>query len=38
MGIDPEGPLPNPMGQDLKVMPDEVPGFGKDYGRLKEIM
>jgi hypothetical protein len=38
MGIDPEGPLPNPMGQDLKVMPDDVPGFGKDNGRLKEIM
>jgi hypothetical protein len=30
MGIDPEGPLPNPLGQDLKVMPDDVPGFGKD--------
>lgn len=38
MGIDPEGPMPNPMGQDLKVMPDDVPGFGKDNGRLKEIM
>jgi acetyl esterase/lipase len=37
MGIDPEGPLPNPMGQDLKVMPDVVPGFGEDFGRLKEL-
>lgn len=38
MGIDPEGAMPNPMGQDLKVMPDVLPGFGKDNGRLKEIM
>jgi hypothetical protein len=38
MGIDPEGPLPNPLGQDLRVMPDDVPGFGKDEGRLREIM
>jgi hypothetical protein len=38
MGIDPEGPLPNPLGQDLKVMPDDVPGFEKDNGRLREIM
>lgn len=38
MGIDPEGPLPNPLGKDLKVMPDEVPGFEKDHGRLREIM
>lgn len=38
MGIDPEGPLPNPLGQGLRVMPDDVPGFGKDEGRLREIM
>jgi hypothetical protein len=38
MGIDPEGPMPNPMGQDLKVMPDDLPDFGTDEGRLKEIM
>lgn len=38
MGIDPEGNLPNPMGRDLKVMPEDVPGFGKESTRLKEIM
>jgi hypothetical protein len=37
MGIDPDGPLPNPRGLDLKVMPsDEKPTEGA--GRLKEIM
>jgi len=37
LGIDPEGPLPNPRGLDLKVMPsDEKPTEGA--GRLKEIM
>jgi hypothetical protein len=30
--------MPNPMGQDLKVMPDDLPDFGTDEGRLKEIM
>ena len=38
LGIDPEGSLPNPLGLDLKVMPDILPGLGKDYGRLREIM
>jgi hypothetical protein len=38
MGIDPEGPLPNPLGQDLKVMPAVIPGFDAGKGRLKEIM
>ncbi|HPB31734.1 MAG TPA: DUF1501 domain-containing protein [Candidatus Sumerlaeota bacterium] len=33
MGIDPEGPLPNPHGEDIKVMPATGDG-----GRLKEIM
>ena len=36
MGIDPDGPLPNSRGLDIKVMPstDNSPG----HGRLKEIM
>jgi hypothetical protein len=38
MGIDPEGPLPNPLGQDLKVMPAILPGFEGGKGRLREIM
>lgn len=33
LGINPDGPLPNPMGLDLKVMPATDGG-----GRLKEIM
>ncbi len=34
LGIDPDGPLPNPRGLDVKVMPtSNTPG-----GRLKEIM
>jgi hypothetical protein len=37
MGIDPDGPMPNARGLDLKVMPDEEkPSEGA--GRLKEIM
>jgi hypothetical protein len=32
LGIDPDGPLPNPLGQDLKVMPRP------DSGLLKELM
>jgi hypothetical protein len=37
LGIDPDGPLPNPRGLDVKVMPlDEKPTEGA--GRLKEIM
>ncbi len=34
LGIDPDGPLPNPRGLDLKVMPAAEEGGG----RLKEIM
>jgi hypothetical protein len=34
LGIDPEGPLPNPRGLDVKVMP----ASDKDGGRLTEIM
>jgi len=37
MGIDPEGPLPNPRGLDLKVLPAADEGVGY-AGRLKEIM
>ena len=33
LGIDPAGPLPNPLGLDLKVMP-----ANEDSARLKEIM
>jgi uncharacterized protein (DUF1501 family) len=37
LGVDPDGPLPNPRGLDVKVMPpDEDPAKGA--GRLKEIM
>jgi hypothetical protein len=36
LGIDPEGPLPNPAGLDLKVMPS--PDNGPGRGRLTEIM
>ena len=35
-GIDPDGPLPNPAGLSMKVMPSDASGAGK--GRLKEIM
>jgi hypothetical protein len=38
MGIDPEGPLPNPLGEDLKVMPAVTDGFPTGGGRLREIM
>lgn len=38
MGIDPEGALPNPLGEKLKVMPAKVDGFPQGDGRLKEIM
>jgi uncharacterized protein (DUF1501 family) len=34
LGIDPDGPLPNPRGLNVKVMP----AFEKGTGRLKEIM
>ena len=36
LGIDPDGPMPNPRGLDLKVMPASTTEAGK--GRLKEIM
>lgn len=37
LGIDPDGPMPNPRGLDVKVMPtDEKPSEGA--GRLREIM
>lgn len=34
LGIDPDGPMPNPRGLELKVMPSD----DKGSGRLKEIM
>ena len=34
LGIDPDGPLPNPRGLDVKVMPSSE----NSGGRLKEIM
>jgi uncharacterized protein (DUF1501 family) len=37
LGIDPEGPLPNPRGLDVKVLPTAAEG-AKSGGRLKEIM
>ncbi|MHC4443746.1 MAG: DUF1501 domain-containing protein [Planctomycetota bacterium] len=37
LGIDPDGPMPNPRGLSLKVMPAAVDGR-KGGGRLKEIM
>jgi len=36
LGIDPDGPLPNPKGFDVTVQPPSR--TGKDVGRLKEIM
>ena len=36
LGIDPDGPLPNPQGLNVKVMPSEETGPGR--GRLREIM
>jgi len=36
LGIDPDGPLPNDKGVDVKVMPSTQTGTG--LGRLKEIM
>ena len=32
MGIDPDGKMPNPMGEDITVMPPQ-----SKFGRLKEI-
>jgi hypothetical protein len=37
LGIDPEGPLPNPRGMDVTVLPTASNGV-KSGGRLKEIM
>ena len=37
LGIDPEGPMPNPRGLDVKVLPSAKDG-GKSGGRLYEIM
>jgi len=37
LGIDPEGPMPNPRGLDAKVLPTAAEG-AKSGGRLKEIM
>jgi uncharacterized protein (DUF1501 family) len=37
LGIDPEGPLPNPLGLDVTVLPTAADGV-KSGGRLKEIM
>jgi len=37
LGIDPDGPLPNPRGLDVKVLPSAAEG-AKSGGRLKEIM
>jgi hypothetical protein len=34
LGIDPDGPLPNPRGMNLKVMPQD----DESGGRLKEIV
>ena len=34
LGIDPDGPMPNGRGLDIKVMPDS----GREKGLLKEIM
>ena len=37
LGIDPDGPLPNPRGLDVRVLPSPDEG-AKSGGRLKEIM
>ncbi len=37
LGIDPEGPMPNPRGMDIKVLPTVADGT-QSGGRLKEIM
>jgi Protein of unknown function (DUF1501) len=37
LGIDPDGPMPNPRGLDVKVMPSAKDGK-ESGGRLKEIM
>ncbi|MBN2511507.1 MAG: DUF1501 domain-containing protein [Sedimentisphaerales bacterium] len=37
MGIDPDGPMPNPMGMDIKVMPSINKDGAPTGGRLNEI-
>jgi len=37
LGIDPDGPLPNPRGLNVQVMPTD-PAGGQGGGRLREIM
>ncbi|MEN6627750.1 MAG: DUF1501 domain-containing protein [Candidatus Sumerlaeia bacterium] len=37
LGIDPEGPMPNPRGMEVKVMPSDADGE-QGAGRLREIM
>jgi hypothetical protein len=37
LGIDPDGPMPNPLGLDVRVTPDAAEGV-KSGGRLTEIM
>jgi hypothetical protein len=37
LGIDPDGPLPNPAGKDVRVMPAPTEP-GRSGGRLREIM
>ncbi len=38
MGIDPEGDLPNPHGQEMKIMPEKPADGSPRGGRLREIM
>jgi len=38
MGIDPDAPLPNPRGEDIKVLPSSEEGGIQTEGRLREIM
>jgi hypothetical protein len=38
MGIDPDGALPNSRGMDMTIMPSGDDEFGKDGGRLKELV
>jgi uncharacterized protein (DUF1501 family) len=38
LGIDPEAPLPNPRGLDVKVMPRKIGGAPETKGMLTEIM
>ena len=38
MGIDPDAPLPNPRGEDIKVLPSSEESGIETEGRLREIM